>query len=313
MLPDCRLIDVFIHIPKTAGSTLRRIFARQYHQENIFLYEPDAGIGPIGTAQWWNAVTDHIDILRRTIETGPFRLITGHQWYGVHRYIERPCRYFSMVRDPLDRMISAYYYAYSYDRHVHAEKILSGDLTLEQFLSSPALQGHNDQARYLAGNGEVAAIEAADTAIALMANRYAAIGVTERFDESVLLFAKALGWKPPIYIPSNVTHLPPEVADERTRKREVANRELSNLCSADRKVYDAVSERLTTAVTEAGPAFARALDSLREIQADLSDKAGPIRYRIYEFQPDPEADELLNAYIGSAPYRAIEDYLDQVE
>lgn len=39
-----------------------------------------------------------------------FDLITGHQSLGIHRYIERPVKYLTILRDPVERLLSSHFF-----------------------------------------------------------------------------------------------------------------------------------------------------------------------------------------------------------
>ena len=77
--------------------------------------------------------------------------------------------------------------------------------------------------------------------------------------------------------------------------------------SEDYALYAYVNEQLSARVSAGGNSFKRALSSYREIEEDLM-KIALDHHALYEFtQLDEEA--FLDRYVGSEPYREIEEYL----
>ena len=95
--PEARAI--FLHVPKAAGTTLQTIIERHYRPSEIFF---------AGTV-----VHEALSDLRRAdvdVRAG-IRFATGHMAYGVHDDLPGPSSYFTVLRDPIDRVVSFYYFA----------------------------------------------------------------------------------------------------------------------------------------------------------------------------------------------------------
>ena len=187
---------IFLHLPKTGGVTLRRALKWKYAPEMLnleTLTKPAESLADVPLSERRNA-----------------RVLTGHLHYGVHEYIPQPCDYITLLREPIARVVSYYYYILGHPKHWrHAEMVRSG-MSLDEFArTSPERGVENDQTRMLAGRGagELDAgrlgREALDEAKRNL-ERFLVVGVTERFDESFILIRRALGWKFPLYVTANV-------------------------------------------------------------------------------------------------------------
>jgi len=86
---------IFVHLPKCAGSTLNRILLRQYKLSETYAL---AG----------RSVRDSFLELKRLPEEkkGGIRLLYGHMHFGLHEHLPQPCVYFTLLRDPVERVIS---------------------------------------------------------------------------------------------------------------------------------------------------------------------------------------------------------------
>jgi Sulfotransferase family len=127
---------IFLHLPKTGGTTLARIIDRQYDSSSILpLYESMFGNELSALPQ------NHLDRLR---------IVMGHLYFGVHAFAARPCMYITILREPIDRVISHYYFV----RHDPSNYLyeLASKMTLKEFVESCGRQEpNNDQTRLLAG------------------------------------------------------------------------------------------------------------------------------------------------------------------
>jgi hypothetical protein len=88
---------VFTHIPKAAGST---IGARLYHL-----------VGPDSIAV---ATTDNDDLSSILPRIGAVKVVTGHVRYPVIQPYASDAAFFASVRDPIDRIVSNYFFVIKY-------------------------------------------------------------------------------------------------------------------------------------------------------------------------------------------------------
>lgn len=151
-----------------------------------------------------------------------YRIIKGHLFWGFHRFCPNETSYITILRHPLQRAISQYYW------HLRPECFYSihPDTTLEEFLESGKfISADNGMTRFIAGKDreDVAygqcSQEIFDLAKTNFQRYFLAFGLTEYFDESLLLFKRLLGWqKFPVYQKKNVHQ-------QKTQKPELSSRE----------------------------------------------------------------------------------------
>ncbi len=196
-------LDIFLHIPKTGGITLYQILEHNYPPEHT----------------WRTYPHDWDDLQRQVREMPPerrrsLRLIEGHVPYGVHTLFERPARCFTMLRNPVSRTLSYYYYVRSHPDNPHYEAART--MSLEEYLESGLLLD-NGQTRWLAniqrqipfGKTTPEMLEQAQENL----QNLAVVGLVEHYDESLLLMKAVLGWRWLFYRRRNVTaNRPPQAA-----------------------------------------------------------------------------------------------------
>jgi len=263
-------ILLFLHIQKTAGTTLEKYFYAAYDPGmptvpgedgylNYGVYHYPGGFDKEDTA----GLPDLARILRRS----DVQVAMGHFSFGVHAFQSRPASYVTMLRDPLERVISlgSHYLMWSDEdqkRSVSAEE-------LEQYLlHTMRTEFDNDQTRRVSGlEPEFGCCTASmlDQAKRNLREHFSVVGLTERFDESLILFKRVLAWSwdDVYYLPRLVNPRRPPLAAlqplvlDLIRGRNELDLELYRYAAA-------LFERL---VERQGPDFegeVRQLESLRE-------------------------------------------------
>lgn len=170
---------LFMHIPKTAGTSVANAFRRQPSLEACWLYPSERFSFPEQVA----ALGDRVEA---------FDLIGGHFTYGLHRNIRRNCRYVTFFRQPQDLVISYF----NYVKHVRRQSAWA-DLSLrEAVLQRADWHLDNPLTRYLADVASTRALTSDDVrrASARMRQRFAVVGIIDRMDESLRRLSQEMGF-----------------------------------------------------------------------------------------------------------------------
>jgi hypothetical protein len=199
-------VAVFYHMPKSGGVTLNSVLRRNYAPQEMVECGPDTHAFVAEMKTWPEE------------RLAAIRLLQGHFPFGLHRMLPRPARCFTLLRDPVERVISYYYHARREPAHYLYNLIHDNNWSLEALLDSGlALMMNDGQVRLLSGVWGDAPFDAIDDAILATAvenlRTCAVVGVTEQFDLALLLLQRTFGWRDIHYTRANVGHnRPPSAA-----------------------------------------------------------------------------------------------------
>ncbi len=250
---------IHLHIPRNAGSTLGRLLRLKlgfwppanllHHAQTLGFYRLE------GFQRRLAAIGALSDDARQRV-----RLFEAHAGYGLHEQLPQPSIYLTMLREPIDRAVSVYYY-----QRQHAR--MPDDMTLQQFVLTADPQRvwwvDNAQVRYLAGSdGQIVDVPRGqctrtmlDVAIERLDQAFAFVGLVEQFEASIVLLRRTLNWRGCYYVPSNITK-------RRRRIQELQDSELAllnDLNELDIELYGHASSLFQHRVEEAGSSFRREL------------------------------------------------------
>ena len=172
---------IFLHIPKTGGRSLQNIILRQYSVEEV-ITDAHQKLGEIAA---WS------DEHKRAI-----RYIQGHFVFGIHKSFPQKCKYITLLRDPIDRIISHYYYIKRSASHPLNRVVEEQRLDLDGYVTSGICdEVRNDQVRLIAGVERGGSIDEAKMLSMAKENidkEFLVVGLMEKFDETLMLLKKRL-------------------------------------------------------------------------------------------------------------------------
>lgn len=196
--PCDTLTVVFLHLPRTAGSTMLSILRHRYSKQTTFFttpHQPDFGLGILyGLSQ---------------PERDRLCLIAGHMPYGIHDHFSHHVGYFTFVRDPVERSISDYYFVQN-QPPTHYLHRYANALSLPDYLEYRAsIARDNVQTRLISGLWDSVPFDPRNDALLEQAKQnlkknFIMVGLAERFDESLVILKRLLDLRRIYYTPRNV-------------------------------------------------------------------------------------------------------------
>jgi len=189
---------IFLHIYKAAGTTLRQIIERNYDPSTVYT----VSIAERKSFSQFKKLSDR--------ERRKFAVVQGHVRFGLHELVPWPTTYLTMLREPVDRVLSDYYFILRAPIHPLYERVALGKVTLRDYVRGKmSLSVDNGQVRVLCGEPDVGyghcCGDMLEEAKHNLEDYFSVVGLAERFDESALLIKRTFGWKMPLYVRHNVT------------------------------------------------------------------------------------------------------------
>lgn len=222
---------IFLHILKTGGTTLNVILESYFPLEHSFATFPNRR-HPDGSLAGFRALND--------MQKANIDLLTGHMGFGLHEELPRPAIYITMLRDPVERVVSRYYHE-KRDPNSHAHEFIKKGMGLAAYAQHYAeiAKMDNLQTRMIAGNWELrghgpCTPTMLETAKQNLQDYFVVVGLTERFDETYLLLTRYFDWPVIPYQRHNV-------ANNRPTAREISptdHRVIESYNAFDRQLYN---------------------------------------------------------------------------
>jgi hypothetical protein len=254
---------IFVHIPKTAGTTFAVILERNFRPSRVVNVYPNFGIS---TAE----LPDLPAAIRQRVEC-----VQGHFDYGLHRILGRPFRYATFLRHPVEQARSRYHHARSSRFHPLHHLARECD-SLEEFVR---ISPDNYQTRTLAGvepipgRGHPTLTEQHLEQVKQNVERhFALVGITERFDESLVLARRSLGLERIHYVNRNVRRRPGRDPSLSGSPRQV----VEDHSRLDLKLYDWARGRHEEAIEADRESFERELREFQEANARYARLLWPV-------------------------------------
>jgi len=201
---------VFVHIPRTAGKSFGRMLNAIYEGRQIVDFYGDSEQPVVnGKIEQFcrqaPACKEQVD------------LVKGHVVYGFDAAFQ-DAAYVTLLRQPLQRLVSYYYYALKDSQNYLHDYLLQRRIGLEAFLASDAsIDLDNYHVRAISGQRFGSSRERVtqahcELAKERLAHDFTAFGLTEQLDQSLRLIGHAMGWSLPPAVHINAGSYDPNVA-----------------------------------------------------------------------------------------------------
>lgn len=189
----------FLHIPKTAGSTVHFVVRCKFPTKPYFVFRG-------------NFAAD-CKRLRNLSQKQRCKLFyfSGHAPLRTGIQQVDDSETFTLLRNPIDRVVS--FCNHALDPRKNHYVLQRGISSLDDLLDSQITELSNLTTKLLITEktevsdcGAIRRLDpdgAASLAIQLLEERVSFFGIQEKFDESLILFADQLGWKSPVYLRQN--------------------------------------------------------------------------------------------------------------
>lgn len=263
---DRPTVLIFLHIPKAGGTTLGHVINRQFPKDAYC----EVTFDRLDTFADFFAMDD--------AARAGIRCIKGHFPFGIHEHVPGRPVYVTMLRDPVGRFISEYRFLKEFPRvrpdlPVPDAALATFGAYLDHCIANGALNWQVRQAGGFLPMGRLTVPleplppDALERAIANLDRHCAVTGVLSRFDESLVLMKRKLGWERSIhYLRENVNKAPRPAGEipETDRARLLEHVEL------DRRLYAYAEQRLQRDIEAAGPDFAAEVARFRRRNGALT-------------------------------------------
>ena len=198
---------IFMHVPKTGGMSMFAGLCREYGT-NI--------------ADMYNMTSANVAPAAEVIQNPNTSIYCGHFSFGLHEWFTRPCYYAAVLREPVSRVLSLYFYIVQYRPVIHriaqTKKLslrelfstgnapdyyedflawIEGEEKLDLFLDCHSAEIDNGMVRRFSGFGlkeEPCPDAALEKAKENIERHFSVVGVLEQYPKTLELFRAAFEW-----------------------------------------------------------------------------------------------------------------------
>ena len=238
---------IFLHIPKTAGTTVQHIMHNEYRGLKFFTS------GNYKQIENFKKLSDE--------EKKKIKVIKGHFPFGVHKNYPGPITYFTFFRDPVKRSISDFNFLYQNKTLAFHEEIMRKQYSLKDMLNGGYIKNFdNCHVRFLAGANDLEYGKVNEETYALALKNFdtyfETFGISERVDESLIYIKRKLNWSMPFYVNANVS----EKSSYRKKFDEETYRLLEHYNKFDIMLYNHACKKFDSIVLAGGVNFKKEVD-----------------------------------------------------
>ena len=208
---------IYIHIPKTAGTAMRNFLHPHFVPEEVY---------QVGESkQYRQGLVDMPSAQRDSL-----KLVFGHICFGWHELLTQDCIYTTLLRNPVERIVSLYYYIRSSGNHyLHKE---TEGMRLYDFVTSKiSMTMDNGMVRQLCQDEDFMKTPYADMKLPFGSLNYnhlneaklnlelyfPIVGTVEQLPDYMSLLCRTMGWEvATLPIENKVPHPPMTEIDAKT-------------------------------------------------------------------------------------------------
>jgi hypothetical protein len=287
----------FIHPPKSGGSTVISFFDLNKGKDQFvnFVWEKDNNWDNSRAKLWESGVGG------------------GHQIYGIHRGLKAPLTYCTILRDPLARQMSHYWYAVNGKNgevgrgaSLSAVEALAGcgEISLDEWVSE-SYGGRNLFVHMLSGHPAVDA-SSLETAQFNLRRHIKVAGACDDMSGFLLRLCGKTDLKLPFYIETNKTD---NSSRDRTRLSEWARQKFIEENQLDYALFNEVKKNIEYEAQAAEGPFLKAIELVRSVQAEINKLENPYLHASTIFGFEAEYLAKVRNVIAEFDLRPIEEYI----
>ena len=250
---------IFLHLVKTAGTTLNQVLDREYANILSFYIPRES--------------KELFDGFKEKLKTGNPGLIRGHFEWGWHVFLSRPFIYITLLREPVARVISEYFYILGKTDHPLFDQVSAKNISIADFVKNflpPNLQTRKISGLTFAKNSgipqdlEINADNMLKIAKENLDKYFAIVGLTEKFDETLILLKRELRWDWPFYTRQNVTRK--KVARENMPASTIEIIKEHN--QLDVELYEYTRQLFNEKIRQQGKSFFKEVEKFKKLNKD---------------------------------------------
>lgn len=251
---------LFLHIPKTAGSTLHPVLRRQFPKDQQLRYNNRDNV-------------NHLSLLSKD-QLAKIKMLRGHFPFGFHENLSSGSfEYITMLRDPVERVISLYRYLLRTPTHSFYDEWKRHQYSLPELMESGKLFNVNDtMVRMISGNytlpygsiNEHHLQQALDN----LDKYFPVVGLQHQFDHFLLELGDHYGWR-------SLWYRNRLVADKNANSIQLDRDEASIAAiqkynRMDQLLYDEIVKRKKVQYDNLGIKFEKRVERFRMINRTLT-------------------------------------------
>lgn len=223
---------VFVHTPKIGGTSLHALLEKNYPEQGM-LFRRGHRMTRVNCPLGFDIEDLYINEFIQSVKQKPsLKYIGGHLPFGIHEYLDRPCVYITILRDPLSRVQSLFRHVLRCENDViydYWKKYYGFDCA--SILRDNDMRVCNDMIRMVTGGNL-----SSDYAVELLKTHYACVGLLENIESFVKILTDKFNWKHSVFPFLN--------KDETTQLSEEMEHLILNHNKLDDSVYQQISHHL---------------------------------------------------------------------